>query len=152
MADPAERVEARRAKTAPERTKQVLEARHEATQQRYEAAMSLLGTMETQVKTVLNARGVHTSLYVPYLNFGRQLWKLSRQQEIAGESFAMAAQVLLDKWQARGLNPTILAAIRTEVLGIGRCLLCVSMHELSRRPGHHLRGRLCEDAGRSCGQ
>ena len=119
MTDPMKRVEAWKAKTTPERTKQVLEARHEAMQQRYEAVMTLLCAMETQVKTVLNARGVHTSLYVPYLNFGRQLWKLSRQQEISGESFAMAAQVLLDKWQARGLNPTVLAAIRTEVFDIG---------------------------------
>lgn len=119
MADPTRRIEAWKAKTTPERTKQVLEARHEAMQQRYEAVMTLLCAMETQVKTVLNARGVHTSLYVPYLNFGRQLWKLSRQQEISGESFAMAAQVLLDKWTARGLNPTVLAAIRTEVFDIG---------------------------------
>ena len=119
MADPMKRVEAWKAKTTPERTKQVLEARHETMQQRYEAVMALLCAMETQVKTVINARGVHTSLYVPYLNFGRQLWKLSRQQGISGESFAMAAQVLLDKWQARGLNPTVLAAIRTEVFDIG---------------------------------
>jgi len=31
----------------------------------------------------------------------------------------MAAKVLLDKWEARGLNPTVLAAIRTEVFDIG---------------------------------
>jgi hypothetical protein len=119
MADPTKRIEAWKAKLTPERTKQVLEARREVMQQRYEAVMILLCAMETQVKAVLNARGVHTSLYVPYLNFGRQLWKLSRQQEISGESFAMAAQVLLDKWEARGLNPTVLAAIRTEVFDIG---------------------------------
>ncbi len=65
MADPTKRVEAWKVKTTPERTKQVPEARHEAMQQRYEAVMAL--AMEKQVKTVLNARGVHTSLYVPYL-------------------------------------------------------------------------------------
>lgn len=119
MADPTKRIEAWKAKLTPERTKQVLEARREAMQQRYEAVMAQLCAMETQVKAVLNARGVHTSLYVPYLNYGRQLWKLSRQQEISGESFAMAAQVLLDKWGARGLNPTVLAAVRTEVFDIG---------------------------------
>jgi hypothetical protein len=41
-----------------------------------------------------------------------------RQQEISGESAAMAAQVLLDKWAARGLNPKVLAAVRTEVFDI----------------------------------
>jgi len=45
--------------------------------------------------------------------------KLSWQQEISGESFAMDARLLLDKWEARGLNPTVLAAIRTEVFNIG---------------------------------
>jgi hypothetical protein len=119
MADPTRRIEAWKAKTTPERTKQVLEARQAVMQQRYEAVMTQLCAMETQVKTVLNAQGVHTSLYVPYLNFGRQLWKMTRQQDIAGESFAMAAQVLLGKWQARGLDPDILAAIRTEVFDIG---------------------------------
>ena len=44
----------------------------------------------------------------------------SNVQQLAwGESFAMAAKVVLDKWQARGLNPTVLAAIRTEVFDIG---------------------------------
>ena len=55
---------------------------------------------------------------VPYLNFGRQLYKLSRQQGISGESFAMAAQVLLDKWAARGCDPKVLAKIRTDVFDI----------------------------------
>jgi hypothetical protein len=35
------------------------------------------------------------------------------QQLVWDESFAMAANVLLDKWEARGPNPTVLAAIRT---------------------------------------
>ena len=38
-------------------------------------------------------------------HFGRQRCKLSRQQGVSGESFAMAAQVLLDKWAARGCDP-----------------------------------------------
>jgi len=119
MADPTKRMEAWRAKATPERTKQALEARHADMQRRYEAAMTEMCAMETQVRTVLNKRGVHTSIYVPYLNFGRQLWKLTRQREISGESFAMAAKVLLDKWSSRGLSPDILAAIRSEVFDIG---------------------------------
>jgi len=118
MPDPTRRIEAWRAKTTPERAKEVLEARHANMQRRYEAAMAQLCAMEEQVKTVLNAHGVHTSSYVPYLNFGRQLWKLTRQ-EISGESLALAAKVLLDKWAGRNLDPAILAAIRTEVFNIG---------------------------------
>jgi hypothetical protein len=85
---------------------------------RYEAAMTELSAMEGKVKEVINAYGVSTSQYVPYLNFGRQLYKLSRQQHISGESFAMAAQVLLDKWAARGCDPKVLAKIRKDVFDI----------------------------------
>jgi len=52
------------------------------------------------------------------LNFGRQLCKLTRQQNITGESFAMAAHVLLDKWAARGCDPDVLATIRKEVFNV----------------------------------
>jgi hypothetical protein len=38
---------------------------------------------------------------------------------ISGETFALAASVLLSKWAARGLDPDVLAAIRTEVFDIG---------------------------------
>jgi len=118
MPDPTKRIEAWNMKTTPERTKQTLDARHAEMKKRYEAAMTALCSIEGQIKQTINAQGVHTSLYVPYLNFGRQLWKMTRQQEISGESAAMAAQVLLDKWAARGLNPKVLAAIRTEVFDI----------------------------------
>jgi hypothetical protein len=85
---------------------------------RYEAAMTQVYAMEMKVKEIINAAGISTSHYVPYLNFGRQLYKLSRQQNISGESFAMAAQVLLDKWAARGCDPEVLAKIRTDVFDI----------------------------------
>jgi len=67
---------------------------------------------------VINAAGVSTSQYVPYLNFGRQLYKLSKQRGISGESFAMAAQVLLDKWAARGCDPKVLAKICRDVFDV----------------------------------
>jgi len=85
---------------------------------RHETAMTRVCAMETKVKEVINAAGVSTSQYVPYINFGRQLHKLSRQQGISGENSAMAAQVLLDKWAARGCDPKVLAKIRTDVFDI----------------------------------
>lgn len=71
------------------------------------------------MKEVLDQEGVQTILYVPYLNFGRQLYKLSNQQHVSGESYAMAAKVLLDKWAARGLDPDVLAKVRTKVFNVG---------------------------------
>lgn len=119
MADLKRRALAYRIKTNPERVKQTLEAQIEDMRSRYETVMEKVWSMEAEVKAVLNDKGVSTSLYVPYLNFARQLWKLSNQQEISGRSLAMAAQVLLDKWAARGLDPDILTAIRYQVFSIG---------------------------------
>ncbi len=45
----------------------------------------------------------------------RQLWKLGRQQHITGEDFAMASEVLLQKWAGGGQDPDVLAAIRPQV-------------------------------------
>jgi hypothetical protein len=73
---------------------------------------------DTKVKEAISACSVSTSQYVPYLNSDRQLYKLSREQGISCESFAMAAQVLLDKWAARGCDPKVLAKIRTEFFDI----------------------------------
>ena len=118
MDDATRRAANWQAKYNVERVKQTLEDKREKMAERYRAAVAPLVTMEGKVKEVLNGCGVSTALYVPYLNFGRQLYKLSRQQNIQGESLAMAAQVLLDKWAARGCDPDVLAKIRTDVFSV----------------------------------
>jgi hypothetical protein len=80
--------------------------------------VAALCSMEMQVKQVLDAHNVQTIQYVFYLDYGRQLFKMARKQEISGDSFALAAQVLLEKWQARGLDPDVLAAVRTDVFNV----------------------------------
>ena len=85
---------------------------------RYEAAMAELAAMESKVKEVIHTFGVPGSQYVPYLDFGRQLYKLNRQERVSDENHAMAAKVLLDKWAARGCDPNILAKIRKDVFDI----------------------------------
>ena len=57
--------------------------------------------------------------YVPgIIDHARQLFRLSRGQSISGPTLAREAQVLLEKWQARGLDPGVLAAIRTDVFSV----------------------------------
>jgi hypothetical protein len=102
-----------------DRVKQKTDAKRAAMAARYEQAATEICAMENKVREVLNLSGVHTTHYVPYLNFGRQLYKLTRKREISGESFAIAAKVLLDKWAARDLKPDVLARIRTQVFDIG---------------------------------
>ena len=118
MDDAVKRAANWEAKYNTERVKATLDDLRAQMAERYRAAVEPLVSMEKQVKQVLDQCGVSTSLYVPYLNFGRQLYKLTRQREISGESFAMAAQVLLDKWAARGCDPAVLAKIRTDVFNV----------------------------------
>ena len=115
MSDPNQRLTVWRIKTDTGKVKEILDTLRPDMLKHYEAAVASLCEMETKARQTLNAAGVHTIMYVPYLSYARQLYKLSRQQGISGESFAMVAQVLLDKWANRGLNPDVLAAIRTEV-------------------------------------
>ncbi len=106
------------AKFNTERVKQTLDDRRAAMGARYEAAVAGMCVMEEKVREMLNQCGVNTIQYVPYLNFGRQLYKLSNQRGITGDSAAIEAQVLLEKWAARGLDPDVLATVRTQVFNI----------------------------------
>ena len=115
MTDPNQRLMSWQIKTETGRVKAILDDLRPEMLKRYEAAVASLCEMEVKARQTLNAAGVHTIMYVPYLNYARQLYKLSRQQGISGESFALVAKVLLDKWAARGLDPAVLARIRTEV-------------------------------------
>ena len=115
MTDPNQRRMNWQIKTDTGKVKAILDDMRPNMLKRYEVAVAGLCEMETKARQTLNAAGVHTIFYVAYLNYARQLYKLSRQQGISGESFALQAQVLLDKWASRGLDAVVLARIRTEV-------------------------------------
>ena len=118
MSNSSHRLMAWQIKTDTGKVKQILDDLRPDMLKHYEATVASLCEMETKARQTLNAAGVHTIVYVPYLSYARQLYKLSRQQGISGESFALGAQVLLDKWAARGLNPDVLVRIRTEVFDV----------------------------------
>jgi len=73
--------------------------------------------MELSVKQVLDGIGLPTIGYPFYLAYGRELMAL-RRRGISGESMSLEAQILLDKWVARGLSESALEAIRTQVFDI----------------------------------
>jgi hypothetical protein len=118
MTDPNKRRANWEAAYDTERVKARLDAKRADMAARYEAAVAQLCAMETDVRQVLNESGVQTTLYVSYLNFGRQLYKTTNQRGITGESFALAAYVLLEKWADRGLDRAVLARIRKQVFNI----------------------------------
>jgi hypothetical protein len=76
-----------------------------------EAATADLATLETEVKRVIE--GQTTPIFgheIPaYLNVGRELWKLSRK--FSGTTMASEADVILDKWKAKGLSQWALTLI-----------------------------------------
>lgn len=98
-----------------ERVKETLDTQRQRMLERYSDVTARICNMEISVKQLLDFAGVTTILYVPYLNYGRQLFKLSRQRNISGEAFARASQVLLLSWVDRGLDADVLDLIRTQV-------------------------------------
>ena len=88
MTDPNQRRMNWQIKTDTGRMKETLDTLRPNMLKHFEAAVASLCEMETKARQTLNAAGVHTIFYVAYLNYARQLYKLSRQQGISGESFA----------------------------------------------------------------
>jgi len=72
-----------------------------------------LATLETEVKRVIE--GQTTPIYghqIPaYLNVGRELYRISKR--FSGTTFDSEAEVVLDKWKAKGLATWALKLIST---------------------------------------
>ena len=115
--DPTRRIAKWNAKFNTERIKATLDDMRPAMLANVTAVFPLITAMELQVKQVCDSAGVATIQYPFYLNFGRELWALSRK-DISGESLALEAAVLVTKWTARGLTQPVLQAIRTDVFNV----------------------------------
>ena len=118
MSDVTRRISRWKAKFSPEIAAQTTARIFADMTERYEASVVALTTMETETKQVLSASGIDTMYIVFYLDFARQLFHLSQGRTISGPTLAKEAQVLLEKWQNRGLRPDVLAAIRTNVFNV----------------------------------
>jgi len=118
MSDVTRRLSRWKAKYSPEIAAQTTARIFADMTERYEASVVALTTMETETKQVLSASGIDTMFIVFYLDFARQLFRLSHGRSISGPTLAREAQVLLEKWQNRGLDPDVLAAIRTDVFSV----------------------------------
>jgi len=117
MSDVTRRIDRWKAKYSPELAKATCDRIYDDMVRRYEDSVVALCMTEAKTRQVLNALGISTCMYVPYLSYARELFKLSRQRGITGTSFAMAAKVLADKWQARNLDALALETIFKQVFG-----------------------------------
>lgn len=118
MSEPTKRIARWSTKFNTERLKTDIDNLRPAMLAAVQAVFPELVLMESQVKQVLDGLSVATIQYPFYLAFGRELWRLTRQQ-ISGPSLAKEAAVLVDKWKARGLSQAVLEAIRSQVFNIG---------------------------------
>ncbi len=116
--DPTKRIANWNAKFNTERIKGILDDLRPAMLASVTAVFPMITAMELQVKQTCDASGVPTIQYPFYLNFGREIWALTRK-EVSGESLAQEVAVLLAKWTARGLTQAVLQAIRSEVFNVG---------------------------------
>jgi hypothetical protein len=117
MIDPTKRIANWNVKFNTERIKATLDEKRPAMLANVTAVYPMITAMELQVKQVCDGAGVPTIQYPFYLNFGREMWALSRK-EISGESLAKEAAILIAKWKARGLTEAVLQAIRTDVFNV----------------------------------
>ena len=116
--DPTKRIANWNAKFNTERIKGILDDLRPAMLASVTAVFPMITAMELQVKQTCDASGVPTIQYPFYLNFGREIWALTRR-EVSGESLAQEVAVLSAKWTARGLTQAVLQAIRTDVFNVG---------------------------------
>jgi len=118
MTDPTKRIAKWNAKYNTERIKAVLDELRPMMLANVQAVFPQLASMETQVKQVLDGEAVPTPDYAFYLSFGRQVWKLIRN-EISGDSLAKEVATLVAKWKDRGFSQAVLELIRTQVFNVG---------------------------------
>jgi hypothetical protein len=115
--DPTRRIAKWNAKFDTTRVKATLDDLRPAMLQNVTAVFPMITAMELQVKQVCDGVGVPTIQYPFYLNFGREIWALTRK-EVSGESLALEAATLIAKWVARGLQQPLLESIRTDVFNV----------------------------------
>ena len=115
--DPAKRIAKWNAKYDTTRVKAILDEMRPTMLANVTAVYPMITAMELQVKQVCDGAGVATIQYPFYLNFGREIWALTRR-EVSGESLCKEAAVLAAKWKARGLTEAVLQAIRTDVFNV----------------------------------
>lgn len=118
MSDIMKRLNRWRVKTSPDKVKAVLEELRDSMLANTQTVFPDLVQMETETKQVLDGEGVSVLQYPFYLSFARELWR-KRRQGISGSSLARETEVLIAKWEGRGLSVPVLERIRTQVFNIG---------------------------------
>ena len=85
------------------------------TEEKMKTAFTKLVALENAIKDILSETGVSIAMIVPYLNFGREIYGLTRRH--SGDELNMAVESVMAKWLGRKLDKAILEKIKKRVLG-----------------------------------
>ena len=134
MSDVTRRISRWKAKYSPEIAAQTTARIFADMTARYEASIVALNSMELDTKQVLSASGIDTMYIVFYLDFARQIFRLSHGRTISGPTLAKEAQVLLEKWQNRGGDTSATRSSRRSVDVSPSASPCRHSHRRLQRP------------------
>ena len=70
--------------------------------------------LENAIKRILDNIGVSTTTYVPYINFGREIFGIKRRY--SEDELNKRIETVMAKWLDRKLDKTILENIKNRVL------------------------------------
>jgi hypothetical protein len=111
----AYRVKKYEAKVSGDVVKARIDAMKDVMVEQTTAKFADLQNLEQTVKSIVEPEGVPSILIPHYLNFGRELYRLSGR--FTGTTLQNEAKLVFEKWKSRGLNAEILKDI-AEVFGI----------------------------------
>ena len=157
MSDVTRRLSRWQAKYSPDIAAQTTARIYADMSERYQASMVALCTMETETKQVLDSSGIDTMYIVFYLDYARQLFRLSHGRTISGPTLAREAQVLLLKWQARGGDTSATRSSRRSVDVSPSASPCRHPHQRLHHPRASALGadccpRPCSGISKGCPQ
>lgn len=111
-----DRLDARLNLTDSQYYPEVTRAQADSMRTKYFAVRTLWNSIIVRVKAVLNGEGISAIEYAFYNAAAMELFKA--YNSMRGESLAIEAQTVIQKWVARGLGQTVLETIRSDVFSI----------------------------------
>jgi len=97
----------------PDSIKQSLAKQRDSIIEQQAVKQAQLEKVDNMTKLILGEETAPSALYLSYLNFARQVWKISNT--FSAGTLKVEVDIALYKWTRRGLNEDILKRIRNEI-------------------------------------
>jgi hypothetical protein len=97
----------------PDAIRQSIERQRDSIIEQQAQKQAELEKVDNMTKLILGDESVPSAMYISYLNYARQIWKI--KNTYTSGTLKIEAEIMLDKWTKRGLNQNILKRIRKEI-------------------------------------